>query len=106
MTPALLIAQYRSTVDASVFSSLDGQAHGRRVHDSAGDLLDTIGEIGLELFLVESYARQALISAQVSFPSAHGLAFCSRDRGLMDGKTGRLQQCDGTFMRESEIARG
>lgn len=106
VTLADLIAQYGGASDARVFIKLDVQGHERDVLDGAGDLLDTISGIQLELSLVELYAGQALMPAQVDFLAKHGLAVWSLDRGFMDGNTGRLLQCDGTFVRESAIARG
>ncbi len=106
VTLADLIAQYGGGSDARIFVKLDVQGHERDVLDGAGDCLDTIGGIQLELSLVELYTGQALMPAQVAFLAARGLALWSLDRGFMDGKTGRLLQCDGTFVRESAIARG
>ena len=106
VTLADLIAQYGGSSDASVFVKLDVQGHERDVLDGAGDCLDAVGGIQLELSLVELYAGQALMPAQVDFLAKHGLALWSLDRGFMDGNTGRLLQCDGTFVRESAIARG
>lgn len=106
VTLADLTAQYGGASDARVFIKLDVQGHERDVLDGAGDRLDTISGIQLELSLVELYAGQALMPAQVDFLAKHGLALWSLDRGFMDGNTGRLLQCDGTFVRESAIARG
>jgi FkbM family methyltransferase len=106
VTLADLIAQYAGASDARVFVKLDVQGHERDVLDGAGERLDTIGGIQLELSLTELYAGQALMPAQVEFLAAHGLSLWSLDRGFMDGRTGRLLQCDGTFVRESAIARG
>jgi hypothetical protein len=105
VTLADLIAQYAGSSDAGVFVKLDVQGHERDVLAGAGEHLDTIGGIQLELSLVELYAGQALMPAQVEFLAGHGLSLWSLDRGFMDGKTGRLLQCDGTFVRESAIAR-
>jgi len=106
VTRADLIARYAGSSDAGVFVKLDVQGHERDVLDGAGNSLDTIGGIQLELSLVELYSGQALMQDQVTFLASHGLALWSLDRGFMDGKTGRLLQCDGTFVRESAIARG
>lgn len=105
VTLADLIAQYAGSSDSSVFVKLDVQGHERDVLTGAGEHLDTIGGIQLELSLVELYAGQALMPAQVEFLATRGLSLWSLDRGFMDGKTGRLLQCDGTFVRESAIAR-
>ena len=75
------------------------------VLEGAGDYLNTIAGIQLELSLVELYTGQSLMQAQVEFLAAHGLNLWSVDRGFMDGKTGRLLQCDGTFVRESAVPR-
>lgn len=106
VTLADLIAQHAGSCDSSVFVKIDVQGHERDVLTGAGEHLDTIGGIQLELSLVELYAGQALMPAQVDFLAAHGLSLWSLDRGFMDGKTGRLLQCDGTFVRESVIAWG
>ena len=106
VTLADLIARYAGSSDAGFFVKLDVQGHERDVLDGAGSRLDTIGGIQLELSLEELYSGQALMQDQVTFLAAHGLALWSLDRGFMDGKTGRLLQCDGTFVRESAIARG
>jgi FkbM family methyltransferase len=104
VTLAELIAQYGRTTDASVFVKLDVQGNERAVLEGAGDRLDTIGGIQLELSLVELYSGQALMQAEVALLAAHGLALWSLDRGFMDGTTGRLLQLDGTFVRESAVA--
>jgi FkbM family methyltransferase len=106
VTLADLIAQHGGVSDASVFVKVDVQGHERDVLDGAGDRVDTIGGIQIELSLVELYAGQALMPAQVELLAKHGLILWSLDRGFMDGKTGRLLQCDGTFVRESAISGG
>lgn len=104
VTLAELIEKYAGGSAEAVFVKLDVQGHERDVLDGAGDRLDTIGGIQLELSLVELYAGQALMPDQVAFLAAHGLALWSLDRGFMDGRTGRLLQCDATFVRESAAA--
>lgn len=106
VTLADLIDRHAGAPDPAVFVKLDVQGHERDVLDGAGSRLDTIGSIQLELSLVELYAGQALMPAQIEFLATHGLALWSLDRGFMDGKTGRLLQCDGTFIRESAVTRG
>ena len=101
VTLADLIRRHAADSVASVFVKLDVQGHERDVLEGAGDHLDRIGGVQLELSLVELYAGQALMPAQVEFLATHGLALWSIDRGFMDGGTGRLLQCDGTFVRES-----
>lgn len=101
-----LVAEYAGSSDAGVFVKLDVQGHERDVLEGAGSRLDTIGGVQLELSLVELYAGQALMQDQIKFLADHGLSLWSLDRGFMDGRTGRLLQCDGTFVRESAIARG
>ena len=103
VTLADLILRHAAGSGPSVFVKLDVQGHERDVLEGAGDQLDTIGGVQLELSLVELYAGQALMPAQVEFLESHGLALWSIDRGFMDGGTGRLLQCDGTFVRESAI---
>jgi FkbM family methyltransferase len=106
VTLADLIAQYANSPDARVFVKLDVQGHERDVLTGAGERLDTIGGLQLELSLMELYAGQALMPAQLELLATRGLSLWSLDRGFMDGKTGRLLQCDGTFVRESALARG
>jgi hypothetical protein len=103
VTLADLIRRHAAGSGPSVFVKLDVQGHERDVLEGAGDQLDTIGGVQLELSLVELYAGQALMPAQVEFLGSHGLALWSIDRGFMDGGTGRLLQCDGTFVRQSAI---
>lgn len=105
VTLAELIDRHAAAPDPAVFVKLDVQGHERDVLDGAGSRLDSIGGVQLELSLVELYAGQALMPAQIEFLATHGLALWSLDRGFMDGKTGRLLQCDGTFVRESAVAR-
>ncbi len=105
VTLADLIHRHADASDAGVFVKIDVQGHERDVLEGAGDHLDTIAGIQLELSLVELYAGQSLMQAQVEFLAAHGLNLWSVDRGFMDGKTGRLLQCDGTFVRESAVPR-
>lgn len=106
VTLADLIDRHAGAPDPAVFVKIDVQGHEGDVLDGASGRLDTIGGVQLELSLVELYAGQALMPAQIEFLAMHGLALWSLDRGFMDGKTGRLLQCDGTFVRESAVARG
>jgi len=103
VTLADLIHRHADGSASSVFVKLDVQGHERDVLEGAGDHLATIGGVQLELSLVELYAGQELMNAQVDFLATRGLALWSIDRGFMDGGTGRLLQCDGTFVRESAI---
>ena len=103
VTLADLIHRHACASDAGVFVKIDVQGHERDVLEGAGDHLDTIAGIQLELSLVELYAGQSLMPPQVEFLAAQGLTLWSVDRGFMDGKTGRLLQCDGTFVRESIV---
>jgi FkbM family methyltransferase len=103
VTLADLIHRHAGASDAGVFVKIDVQGHERDVLEGVGDHLNTIAGIQLELSLVELYAGQSLMQAQVEFLAAHGLNLWSVDRGFMDGKTGRLLQCDGTFVRESAV---
>lgn len=106
VTLADIIDCHAGAPDQAVFVKLDVQGNERDVLDGAGSRLDSIGGIHLELSLVELYAGQALMAAQIEFLATHGLALWSLDRGFMDGKTGRLLQCDGTFVRESAVTGG
>ena len=103
VTLADLIHRHAGASDAGVFVKIDVQGHERDVLEGASDHLDTIAGIQLELSLVELYAGQSLMQVHVEFLAAHGLTLWSVDRGFMDGKTGRLLQCDGTFVRESAV---
>jgi FkbM family methyltransferase len=105
VTLADLIRRHAAESASSVFVKLDVQGHERDVLEGAGDQLHALGGVQLELSLVELYAGQALMPTQVEFLASHGLALWSIDRGFMDGETGRLLQCDGTFVRESAIER-
>lgn len=100
-----LLERYGQVDDPAVFVKLDVQGHERDVLTGAGSRLDTIGGVQLELSLVELYAGQSLMTDQIDFLSRHGLAIWSIDRGFMDGISGRLLQCDATFVRESALSR-
>ena len=103
VTLADLIHLHAGASNAEMFVKIDVQGHERDVLEGAGDYLNTIAGIQLELSLVELYAGQSLMQVHVEFLAAHGLTLWSVDRGFMDGKTGRLLQCDGTFVRESAV---
>jgi len=99
-----LIARYASAPDATCFVKIDVQGHESDVLAGAGSRLQTLGGMQLELSLVELYAGQSLMPEQVAMLASHGLSLWSIDRGFMDGGTGRLLQCDGTFVRESALS--
>jgi len=100
-----LISNYTSVPCGAIFVKLDVQGHERDVLTGAGPSLDVIGGMQLELSLVELYAGQALMMEQVAFLAHRGLSLWSIDRGFMDGRSGRLLQCDGTFVHSSATLR-
>jgi FkbM family methyltransferase len=100
-----LLDRYGQVADSAVFVKLDVQGHEGEVLSGAGSRLDTIGGVQLELSLVELYSGQGLMPDQIDFLAEHGLSLWSIDRGFMDGASGRLLQCDGTFVRESALSR-
>jgi FkbM family methyltransferase len=81
---------------------VDTQGYESQVLDGAGDIVDTIAAIQLELSLVTLYQGQALFDDLRNRMSDSGLALFSLEAGFSDA-TGRLLQCDGLFVRESLI---
>ena len=101
-----LIARHANGPDSPCFVKIDVQGHESDVLAGAGARLGMLGGVQLELSLVELYAGQSLMPEQVAMLASQGLSLWSIDRGFMDGGTGRLLQCDGTFVRESALSRG
>lgn len=95
-----LFANYRMEPERTLLK-VDTQGFEDRVLDSAGDLLDHVAAIQLELSFVELYAGQALFDDLVARVRSRGLVLWSLETGFSDA-TGRLMQCDGLFVRPEE----
>lgn len=82
----------------SALLKIDTQGYESEVLAGAGDLLDDLRGIQLELSFVELYQGQQLFDELVAKARHHGLELWSLDPGI-SGRQGRLLQCDGLFMR-------
>jgi len=98
-----IVAEYGGSDPSRIFVKMDVQGHESAVLEGAVDCLTAIGGLQLEMSLVELYSGQSLMFDQVPKLVESDFVLWSIDRGFMNGKTGRLLQCDVTFLRRSLI---
>ena len=82
---------------------IDTQGYESHVLAGAGELLNSIAGLQLELSFLELYAGQELFDALVARARDHGLTLWAFEPGFSD-RNGRMLQCDGLFMREALAA--
>lgn len=81
------------------FLKIDTQGTEMDVLKGAGDRLNQIIGLQVELSLVPLYSGQKLWIEVIDFLSQHGFSICSLEPGFSDARTGRLLQIDGVFCR-------
>lgn len=98
-----VVAEYGGADHSRIFVKLDVQGHESAVLEGGVHSVGAIGALQLEMSLVELYSGQSLMFDQVPKLVSSGFELWSLDRGFMDGRTGRLLQCDVTFLRRSLV---
>lgn len=78
---------------------IDTQGFESQVLDGAGELLDELVAVQLELSFVQLYAGQQLFDQVVARMAEHDYAIYALEAGFADPRTGRMLQCDGLFVR-------
>lgn len=94
---AELVRESRAEPERTLLK-VDTQGFEGQVLDSAGDLLQRLAGVQLELSFVELYAGQPLYDDLVERMRSAGLTLWSLETGFSD-QSGRLLQVDGLFMR-------
>ena len=98
VTVADLVASQRLD-PARTALKVDTQGYESAVLDGAGDLLDVVPVVQLELSFVELYSGQQLFDELVARLVARGYTLWNLEPGIA-GADGRLLQCDGLFVRQ------
>ncbi len=83
---------------ARMFIKVDTQGFEKSVMAGAGEAIDKVAAVQLELSFVELYEGQELFDEGVATMRDHGLELWTLDPGISDAE-GRLLQCDGVFVR-------
>lgn len=81
---------------------IDAQGYESRVLDGAGDVLELVAAVQLELSTVVLYSGQQLFDDLRTRLEEKGLSLFSMEPGIAD-RMGRMLQCDGLFVRESQL---
>ncbi|HEV2121864.1 MAG TPA: FkbM family methyltransferase [Chloroflexota bacterium] len=82
-----------------LFVKVDAQGYEEQVLDSAGDALQKVEGVQLELSLVPLYKGQALLEDMIMKMRERGFVLTSLEPGFHDPRTGQLLQTDGIFFR-------
>jgi FkbM family methyltransferase len=83
---------------------IDVQGYERQVLDGAGQLLDRIETVQLELSLVPLYQGEPLFAEMLAFMTGKGYSLVALEPGFSEPRTGRLLQVDAIFHREPAAA--
>ena len=87
--------------DARPFLKIDTQGYERQVLAGARNSLARIAGVQVELSLVPMYEGAMSFEEGLALMRDAGLKLARVDPVLEDAGTGRLLQCDGTFVRET-----
>lgn len=82
-----------------LFLKVDAQGYEEQVLDGAGDALQQVEGVQLELSLVPLYKGQALLDEMITNMRERGFVLTSLEPGFHDPRTGQLLQTDGVFFR-------
>ena len=78
---------------------IDVQGYEKTVLDGGSAVLPKVAAIQVELSLVPLYEGQPLMPEMIDLMAADGLQLWALEPGFSDGRTGRMLQCDGVFLR-------
>ncbi len=83
----------------SMLLKIDAQGYEMPVLTGAGDVLEKICGLQLELSLVPLYGGQVLYREMIAWLSGKGFELWNVLPGFVDQRTGRMLQMDGVFFR-------
>lgn len=89
------------TSEGDLFLKIDTQGYEKEVLRGASSLMARIAVLQLELSLTPLYENAPTFSEMVSFTEGLGYELFSLVPGFQDGRTGRLFQVDGFFLRRA-----
>ena len=85
--------------DERVFLKIDTQGFEQQVLEGAGEMLDRIQGVQLEMSLVALYRGELLFRDMCDLLQEKGYTLMSLEPGFSDPESGRLLQVDGVFFR-------
>jgi FkbM family methyltransferase len=88
-----------ATPGTGVYLKIDTQGAELKVLEGAGDALNRIDTLELELSLVPLYEGGPLLPDMMALLAAKGYDLVGLEAGFSDARTGRLLQIDGIFHR-------
>lgn len=93
------ILQGHASPGTGVYLKIDTQGSEGKVLQGAGDALEGIDTLELELSLVPLYEGGPLAQEMMALLAAKGYELVGLEPGFSDAQTGRLLQADGIFHR-------
>ncbi len=81
------------------FVKIDAQGYEKPIVDSAGEAIDRVVGLQLEMSLAPLYAGEAVMTEMIGDLAKRGFQLMSLEPGYADPRTGRLLQVDGVFFR-------
>ena len=81
-----------------VMLKIDTQGYEKNVLDGAGEVLDKITLIQLEMSLVQLYQDEPLYNEIIDYLAEKGFTLLSLENGFGNNETGQLYQVDGIFL--------
>ena len=97
-TLAWALDKYRENTEAT-FLKLDVQGSERAIIEGAGDWLQRLAGIQIELSLAPLYQGESLYLEMIALLSAKGFVLMDLEPGYRDPGSGQLLQVDGIFFR-------
>jgi FkbM family methyltransferase len=82
-----------------LFVKIDAQGYEKHIIDGAGNSLDQVLGLQLEMSLVPLYQGETLMTPMIEYLSQRGYTLMSLEPGYGDAETGQLLQVDGIFFR-------
>ena len=84
------------------FLKIDAQGYESEILAGARQLLPSLIGLEIELSLAHLYANDTLVDEMMAQLKAFGFGLADLRPGLADGRTGRLLQADGIFVRAGQ----
>ncbi|MEP7255855.1 MAG: FkbM family methyltransferase [Ferruginibacter sp.] len=84
----------------NVMLKIDTQGYEKNVILGAGNVLDKISIIQLEMSVIGLYENETSFIEMINFLDSKGFELFSLENGFSDSKTGRLLQLDGLFVNK------
>lgn len=86
-----------------VMLKIDVQGFEKPVLDGAGEILDAVGIIQVEMSLVPLYEKQPLFAEMIDYLAGKGFQLYSLENGFANHHTGQLLQVDGIFVKQEAM---